>query len=183
MIQCEMTFGPMEEAVLKKLALRDPRYLKRKRRFLIVLAVMFGLCLLAAIYQWVTGDPGYAVGMLIYLILLTLISLVIARVRLNGSYRHMDPRLRYGVRRYTFEEDGVTVASEMNCGKNYWNSFRYWGTIDHYLYLLLLSNTCILVDQNKLSAEELLELKTLLGTHIPTVEQYSHTPKTKGAKP
>ncbi len=94
----------------------------------------------------------------------------------------MDIRLRYGIRRYAFEEDGVTVASEISCGKNYWNSFRYWGTIDHYLYLLLLSNTCILVDQNKLSEEELLELKNLVGKYVPTIEQYSCYVKTKGAK-
>lgn len=187
MVQYEMTPGPIEEDTIKKLAFRDPDYLKRKRRYYIICLALCGFFLLGVIYRTARGDRSGAVGYLVYLILFALIFFVlsplITRSRVNASWRSMDVRLRYGVRRYTFEEDGVTIASELGWGKNYWNAFRYWRIADHYLYIRLLNNTCILVDQNKLSEEELLELKTLLGKYIPTVEQYSHTPKMKGAKP
>lgn len=186
MVQCEMTLGPFEEDILKKLALRDPDYLKRRRRYYIICLVICALSLFTTIFQFATGNQSGAMGYLVYLILFVLVCFVlqplIARGRLNASYRNMDPRIRYGTRHLTFEEDGVTITSELSCGKRYWNGFRYWGTIDHYLYILLVGNTVILVDQNKLSEEELLELKALVGKYVPTIEQYSHTLKRKGAK-
>jgi hypothetical protein len=74
----------------------------------------------------------------------------------------MDEATISGKREYYFDSEGVRIISALQDGVSYWNSFKTYGEILHYIYILRVDSKVILLDKEKLSLEELNELQGLL---------------------
>ena len=69
-------------------------------------------------------------------------------------------------RTYTIGETGVSVDSELGTGNYTWDMFLAWGNIRNYIYLLVSSRQVILVDRDRLSDDELEEIRSHLSKHV-----------------
>lgn len=69
-------------------------------------------------------------------------------------------------RTYTIGENGVSVDSELGSGSYTWDKFIVWGNIRNFIYLLVSTRQVILVDRNKLTEEELEEVKGHLSRNV-----------------
>ncbi len=82
------------------------------------------------------------------------------------SQRKIDPAILNSDREYFFDENGVKVQSVVEESMNSWDKFQSWGTCKNYIYLKRKDKKMMLVDQDKLSADELSELKRLLQNRV-----------------
>ena len=65
-------------------------------------------------------------------------------------------------RKYLFSKDGVEIVSEIGVTHNYWSSFVSKGEIENYIYLIRKDNKVILINQNVLSENELMMLRSFI---------------------
>jgi hypothetical protein len=68
----------------------------------------------------------------------------------------------YVTRRYTIDQEGVEISSELGEGHYRWNAFKSWGMMNHYIYLERVDEQIVLIDRDKLSQTEFNELEELL---------------------
>ena len=167
MVHYKFYFGEEEAEVLQRIALSSRANVKRRRIASAVSAGMAILCLAAAISFFRRGFPRGGVSMSLFAAFFFAVLFGGAkwfqRVVLRRAMKGMDRSLYSGEREYFFDSDGVQVVSELGTGKNHWRAFRCWGEIEHYLYLKRLDNQVVLIDREKLSAEECREMENLLA--------------------
>lgn len=65
-------------------------------------------------------------------------------------------------RKYVFSKEGVEIVSEIGVTHNYWSSFVSKGEIENYFYLIRKDSKVILINQNDLSENELLLLRSFI---------------------
>lgn len=167
MVHYKFYFGEEEKEILQKIVLSSRANVKRRRAASIVSAGMTLFCLVAAICFFGRGFYPGGISMSLFAAFFFAVLLGGAKwfqkAVLQRAMKGMDKSLYSGVREYFFDGDGVQIISELGMGKNNWKAFQCWGEIEHYLYLKRLDNQVVLVDREKLSAEERRELEALLA--------------------
>ncbi|HJA28938.1 MAG TPA: YcxB family protein [Candidatus Olsenella pullicola] len=169
MVSYQMDLNDERRAAAIDVALASPGNVRRRRiggPILVVLGV-----LLVAIGVLFLGS-GSDVLDVAYLVLGAVAIVLGARARafqrfvLRRAETLVDDAFRFGEVRYTFDEDGVTVDSQVGHGVSYWPSFREWGTMGDYLYLRRGDNKLVLVDCRELAPDELEEVRALVERHV-----------------
>lgn len=172
MVHCRMDVGEKEQAVLMEIQLSRKVNVKKRKFARIFFGILAVLCL--GFLIWIWRYVGTAQRM--EWILLAGVSALLALrtkqfqkgvLKLAVKLAKVDPSQRYGRREYTFSEDGIQISSDYGEGNHYWNSIGAWGECQGYLYVRMKSNMMMLVDEQKLTAEDLAEVKALLQSHLP----------------
>lgn len=153
-----------------EVALESPDNVRRRRIGGGILAVLGVLLVLESLLLLAMRGPS---GPRIALLFLGAVALgfgVRARAWQRFVMRHaerlLDESLRSGVTSYSFDDDGVTIDSQLGHSLCFWPSFREWGAKGPYLYLRRADNRLVLVERGALSQGELAELIRLLETHV-----------------
>lgn len=171
MVHCRMDVGEKEQAVLMEIQLSKAVNVKKRKLARIFFGILAIVCL--GFLLWIWRYVGTAQR--IEWILLAGVSALLALrtkqfqkgvLKLAVKLAKVDPSLRYGRREYTFSEDGIQISSDYGEGNHYWNSLNAWGECQGYLYVRMKSKAMMLVDESRLTAEELAEVKALLESHL-----------------
>lgn len=171
MVHCRIDVGEKEQEVLMEIQLSRSVNVKKRKFARIFFGILAVLCLGFLIWIW----RYVGVGQRIEWILLAGVSALLALrtkqfqkgvLKLAVKLAKVDSSQRYGRREYTFSEEGLQVSSDYGEGNHYWNSLSTWGECQGYLYVRMKSNAMVLIDEQKLTAEELTEVKTLLESHL-----------------
>lgn len=114
--------------------------------------------------RFVSGLSFLVIGALI--ILLAWKTKSFQKFALKKAEILLDKSFRTGIVEYTFDTEGIEVVSQTGYGKNYWSSFKEYGTMGQYIYVKRKDNKLVLVDKNDLSKDETEELMQLLSENI-----------------
>ena len=169
MVSYQMDLNDERRAVAIEVALESPGNVRRRRIGGPALVVLGAL--LVAIGALLLGSGSDVLGVA-YLVLGAAAIVLGARARafqrfvLRRAETLVDDAFRSGEVRYSFDEDGVTVDSQVGHGVSYWPSFKGWGTMGDYLYLRRGDNKLVLVDCRELAPEELEEVRALVERHV-----------------
>lgn len=153
-----------------EVALESPDNVRRRRIGGGILAVLGVLLVLESLLLLAMRGPS---GPRIALLFLGAVSLGFGvrarawqRFVMRRAERLLDESLRSGVTSYSFDDDGVTIDSQLGHSLCFWPSFREWGAKGPYLYLRRADNRLVLVERGALSQDELAELVRLLEAHV-----------------
>lgn len=167
MVQYELHVGKEELHTLRDISLEEDIFKKRRKVIAVLYSIIgIGLLLLSIVYM---ANDGVGFGVLLLVVAILVFAMAFGGVRLiqkraiMRQMSQMNDAIKTTVRRYTFQEEGVRISSDLGDGNYSWNAFACWGTIDHYLYLRRVDQQVILVDCNHLSEGEYQELINLLG--------------------
>lgn len=167
MVQYELEIGEEEKNILMEIALQSNINRKKRQKAAPLCLVLAFAFLFLGIRTFFYG-PNLA--MFIYLMLTAFSffltmggSKMFQKVVLKRAMAKADTALYSGKRNYIFDDNGVEITSFAGNGRYYWSSFKYWGTLNHYIYIRRIDNQVILIDKNKLSKNELNELLELLA--------------------
>lgn len=169
MVSYQMDLNDEQRAVAIEVALASPGNVRRRRIGGPVLVVLGAL--LVVIGALLLGSGSDVLGVA-YLVLGAAAIVLGARARafqrfvLRRAETLVDEAFRSGEVRYSFDEDGVTVDSQVGHGVSYWPSFTEWGTMGDYLYLRRGDNKLVLVDGGELAPGELEEVRALVERHV-----------------
>lgn len=168
MVTYRMELSDEKKRAAVDIALDSPANARRRRiaaPLLVALGVLLIACAVVLLILENTLNLTYVIVGVVALVL-GLRTKAFQRWILGRSERLLDKAFRSGVVEYRFDDDGVTIMSQIGCSLCYWPSFRGCGTAGQYLYLRRGDNKLILVDRNDLSAAELSELERLFAEHV-----------------
>ena len=153
-----------------EVALESPDNVRRRRIGGGILAVLGVLLVLESLLLFAMRGPS---GPRVALLFLGAVALGFGvrarawqRFVMRRAERLLDESLRSGVTSYSFDDDGVTIDSQLGHSLCFWPSFREWGAKGPYLYLRRADNRLVLVERGALSQGELAELIRLLEAHV-----------------
>lgn len=169
MVTYRMQLSDEVNDVAIDIALESPENARRRRIARPVLVVA-GVALLACAVGELLFDN--AVVAVVYLavgvvaLLFAVKERAFQRFVLRRSATLVDKAFRSGEAAYTFDDEGVTIESDLGHSVCYWNSFAGYGTWLHYLYVKRGDNRIVLVDTSALAPADLDELRSLLAAHL-----------------
>ena len=157
-----------KEAAIQ-IALESERNVCKRKIATPILLILGILEIILAVYfftnsRFVSGLSFLVIGALI--ILLAWKTKSFQKFALKKSEILLDKSFRTGIVEYTFDTEGIEVVSQTGYGKNYWSSFKKYGTMGQYIYVKRKDNKLVLVDKNDLSKDETEELMQLLSENI-----------------
>lgn len=157
-----------KEAAIQ-IALESERNVRKRKIATPILLILGILEIILAVYfftnsRFVSGLSFLVIGALI--ILLAWKTKSFQKFALKKSEILLDKSFRTGIVEYTFDTEGIEVVSQTGYGKNYWSSFKEYGTMGQYIYVKRKDNKLVLVDKNDLSKDETEELMQLLSENI-----------------
>lgn len=170
MIKARIDIGTKELAVLREIMLASPKNTRKRKMARIIsaiMAVIMGVCTFVNVLD---RTMGHAFIDLAFTIFFVWIIAGGAKFYQDFIYKKVqskaDSKLKSGFREYDFDEDGVTVSSDLGCGLNKWDAFKYWGEFNDFIYLKMIDNRAILVKKSDLSNADCEALRSLLNTHL-----------------
>lgn len=171
MVHCRMDVGEKEQAVLMEIQLSKAVNVKKRKLARIFFGILAIVCLGFLLWIWRYVGTAQRIEWILLAGVSSLLALRTKQfqkgvLKLAVKLAKVDPSLRYGRREYTFSEDGIQISSDYGEGNHYWNSLDAWGECQGYLYVRMKSNAMMLVDESRLTAEELAEVKELLESHL-----------------
>ena len=166
MVEYDLIMGEEELEVLKELSLRTGVCLEQRKKAVPSFLILFGACLAIGILNLLSDNWLVGVALLglsgVFLYYLCGGFKKQQRANITKEMDRWDRSLKEGTRHFTFDKEGIKSVSELGKTEYLWNAFQYWGTFYEYIYLMKVDNQVILIDQDKLSENELEELKRLL---------------------
>jgi hypothetical protein len=167
MVQVELTVGEEELEVLTELSLAKETTKKSRTKMQIFYVLLSVLCICLGL---LFINLGYIVAGVILLVLIVFNIYMITRgiylrqrrlLKKSAASKDISDSL-YLKRRYTIDQEGVGISSELGEGHYRWNAFKRWGMMNHYIYLERVDEQIVLIDRDKLSRTEFNEIEQLL---------------------
>jgi hypothetical protein len=155
--------------VLVKILMNDPISLKRIKRFKLIYAILSVICVMIGVTCVIEKSFLGCFICLILLIIFLQCCLCTKRIQKKAITKKMQKSLDCMSREYFFDSEGIRIKSDMGDSLTYWKSYLYYGEVERYIYLMRSDYQIVIVEVDKLSLEELSELKQLLSTYCNKV--------------
>ena len=167
MVKYRLDLSDEKKEAAIQIALESERNVRKRKIATPILLILGILEIILAVYfftnsRFVSGLSFLVIGALIILLAWKTKSFQ----TLKKSEILLDKSFRTGIVEYTFDTEGIEVVSQTGYGKNYWSSFKKYGTMGQYIYVKRKDNKLVLVDKNDLSKDETEELMLLLSENI-----------------
>lgn len=170
MVRCSIEVEKKEQEILKQIVLAGSKNVKKRKLAAGISAVTSFIMLAYIILIFPYGHIGQVVfGVLLFAFFLWLAIKGVAVIQkkvLDIALSKLDDKLTSGKREYCFDADGIQISSDFGSGTHLWNAFTCWGIFQNYIYIRMLRDEFILVDQNSLSESSRDELKLILTQNL-----------------
>lgn len=170
MLEYEIEIGKEEQDALLEITLQSDVYRKRRKVVAIASVIMCVICLPCGMLSLMLDRAEMASLFMIlfagFLYFACGGKKVQQRARLKRFYANAQKALVSGHRKYIFNEESISIKSEIAEGVNLWTAYKDWGFYENYIYIRNLSNQVLLVRQNELAPEKHAWLVDLLTRHL-----------------
>ncbi len=158
---------------LVEIALESPKNIRKRKVIMPISAILAVLGIPNGLYFCINGAYSYGIVTLICSFIMLFIAFkakdfqrFVLRKRQEKEEKEKGVEFREGTVEYIFDNEGITVKSQVANGLNYWTGFKEYGSCGKYIFIKSKDNHFVLVDKNDLTSNEMDELLSLLSNKL-----------------